>query len=78
MRTKKINVNSLSALQAMKFWLLRERHRHEQDIDAINQDLIKLHNIKVPMTLDLDAFYEVHTGTAPESVGPFPAPGKGE
>lgn len=60
MRKHTVNVNSLSALQAMKFWLLRERHRHEQDIDQINDDLLKLHDIKVPMTLDLDAFYEVH------------------
>ena len=60
MTRKKITVNNLSALQAMKFWLLRERHRHEQDIDQINDDLVKLHDVKIPdLLLDLGAWYEI-------------------
>lgn len=56
---KKVSVNSLEVLQAMKFWLIRERYRHEQDIKAINKDLEKVNNIELPPGLRLDAWYEI-------------------
>jgi hypothetical protein len=56
-----ITVNSLSALQAMKFWLLREKHRHEQDIVNIENDLAKLTEIGLPEEVmgQLDCWYEI-------------------
>ena len=60
-RINTITVNSLPAKQAMKFWLLREKHRHEKDIENINADLEKLADIKIPEELmgQLDCWYEI-------------------
>jgi hypothetical protein len=56
---QKVSVNSLEVLQAMKFWLIRERYRHEQDIKAINKDLEKVNGVDLPPGLRLDAWYEI-------------------
>ena len=55
----KETVNSLDALQALKFFLTKERKRHEQDIVAINKDILKLNGIEIPPGLSLDTWYEV-------------------
>lgn len=57
--TEKISVNSVPALVAMKFWLLRERQRHFDDIWQIDKDLDKLKEIRVPDSLDINAWYEI-------------------
>jgi hypothetical protein len=56
-----ITVNSLPALKAMKFWLLREKHRHEQDIKAIEIDLEKLSDVALPEIVmeQLDCWFEI-------------------
>ncbi len=59
MTEKIVSVNSLSALQAMKFWLRREKYRHLQDIERIEADLEKLDDIEIPDGLDVTAFYEI-------------------
>ena len=58
----KASVNSISALTAIKFFLLREKYRHQQDIVKIEQDLAKLKDIVVPESLDITAWYEIDRG----------------
>ncbi len=56
-----ITVNALSARQAFKFFQLREKHRHEQDIENINADLEKLKDVEIPEEVlgQIDCWYEI-------------------
>jgi hypothetical protein len=61
MKGDKVELTELTELQAAKWFLLRERRRHLEDIQAINIDLWKLRNIEMPKTvLDiLDKYFEI-------------------
>lgn len=58
---KKIHINSASTLEAFKFFLIRERHRHMQDICQIDLDLEKLYDID-DVTDGLDDWIEIKRG----------------
>lgn len=53
MRTSKdeIQLDCLSELQSAKWFLLRERQRHFEDIRQINKDLLRLDKIDIPQRL---------------------------
>lgn len=48
----KININSLSFKQAVKFIFIHEKRRHQQDIDGINKDLNELKDIELPAEVE--------------------------
>jgi len=73
------DINSLSGLQALKFFLLKEKFRHERDIFQIDKDLLKLQDIDVPRDLtDLMAWYEVAPtkGASVPQTGTYPKAGE--
>jgi NADH pyrophosphatase NudC (nudix superfamily) len=53
MRTSKdeIQLDCLSELQAAKWFLLREKQRHLDDIENIDKDLARLTNVDLPERL---------------------------
>jgi len=51
MDTYKIAFESLNLRQAAKWFLTREKRRHQQDISAINRDLKKLADVDLPEEL---------------------------
>lgn len=53
---QKLVIESLSVMQALKFFLLRERRRHQEDIDNITNDLKLLEGVELPEELDLDVW----------------------
>jgi hypothetical protein len=59
MSETKILIESLSVKQALKYLLLKEKHRHIQDILAIDVDLRKLKDVEIPEGIDLDVWIEV-------------------
>uniref|UniRef100_A0A6M3LJI8 Uncharacterized protein n=1 Tax=viral metagenome TaxID=1070528 RepID=A0A6M3LJI8_9ZZZZ len=58
---KKIHINRASVLEAFKFFLIRERHRHMQDIVQIDLDLGKLSDIDL-VADGLDDWIEIQRG----------------
>jgi hypothetical protein len=54
----KIILESLSFKQALKYLLIKERYRHELDIQAINIDLNKLNDVELP-ELPMDLWIDV-------------------
>lgn len=46
-----VKFNALSVRQAAKWLLTHEKRRHQQDIDAINNDLKKLEDVDLPSEL---------------------------
>jgi hypothetical protein len=54
----KILLESLSFKQALKYLLIKERYRHELDIQAINIDLNKLNDVELP-ELPMDLWIDV-------------------
>lgn len=57
-----VTVNSIPTLTALKFFLMKERLRHIDDIRQIDKDLDKMRDITVPTSLDLEAWCEVEKG----------------
>ena len=57
----KIELSSLSELQAAKWFFLHERQRHIKDIEEIDKDLTKLRGVALPEELMkvLDCRFEV-------------------
>lgn len=47
----KIKFESLTLRQSAKWLLIHEKRRHQQDINAINQDLKKLADVELPEEL---------------------------
>jgi|ADurb_H2B_02_Slu_FD_contig_21_2182515_length_353_multi_3_in_0_out_0_2 hypothetical protein len=48
---KSIDLNSLTARQAARWFLIHERERHLQDIQDIDADLFKLRDVDLPPEL---------------------------
>jgi len=46
-----IDINSINVKQAAKWFLLHERRRHIDDINAIDEDLAKLDDVELPQDL---------------------------
>lgn len=69
---KNIAINSLSVRQAAKWFLLHEKERHFEDIFAINNDLEKLTDVKLPLEAEIliNERFEISPGvTAEEKEG---------
>ena len=49
--TAEVKINNLKVKQAAKWFLLHERRRHIDDINAIDDDLAKLDDITLPQEL---------------------------
>ena len=47
----KVLFNNLTLRQAAKWFFIHEKRRHQQDIVAINRDLKKLTDVKLPPEL---------------------------
>ena len=59
MENQKILIESLSVRQALKFFLLKEKSRHVQDILKIDDDLRRLKNVEIPEDIELDTWIEI-------------------
>ena len=59
MENQKILIESLSVRQALKFFLLKEKSRHVQDILKIDEDLRKLKDVEIPEDIELDLWVEI-------------------
>ena len=59
MENQKVLIESLSVKQALKFFIMKERHRHIIDIINCNEDLNKLKDVEMPEGLDLDTWIEI-------------------
>jgi len=46
-----MDINSLNVKQAAKWFLLHERRRHLDDVNAIDDDLAKLDDVDLPQEL---------------------------
>jgi hypothetical protein len=55
----KILIESLSVKQALKFFLLKEKSRHVEDILKIDADLRKMKHIELPEDLNFKCWVGV-------------------
>ena len=58
MSESKVLIESLSVKQALKYLLLKEKHRHIDDILKIDEDLRKLKDVEIP-DIDMDVWIEI-------------------
>jgi hypothetical protein len=59
MSEQRILIEALSVKQALKFFLLKEKSRHVQDILKIDEDLRRLKEVQIPEDIELDTWIEV-------------------